>query len=194
MSASKSGSDHEVQVASENFLQIHLAEYQALTSRCSYWVTMQVALLPLFLIVIGIVAQMWGISQNRRLLLWCAMIIMQLLVITYLHIALEIYRAVCYIECELQPLVRAMMPSRTHFWRYEAFLAKRRRGGPIWEEYILSLCSIAAIALIASLLGPRSASDYTSLSANLVLLMLALGDTVRLVRMRRRFTECALAG
>jgi hypothetical protein len=30
-------------------LQLHIAEYQALTTRASYWIVLQVGLLPIFL-------------------------------------------------------------------------------------------------------------------------------------------------
>jgi hypothetical protein len=176
----------------EALLQIHLAEYQALTNRCSYWITVQVALLPLFLIVIGIAAQMWQAAQNRALLLWCGMIIIQLLVMSYIHIAAEIYNAVCYVECELRPAMQKVLRASPKFWRYEAFLAKRRRKGPIWEEYILPCCDVGAIGLIISLFRPCYRMDYIALGMNLTLLAMILVNTWKLVRIRRQLTQCAV--
>jgi len=177
----------------EQLLQVHLAEYQALTNRCSYWTTVQVALLPLFLILIGIVAQLWNMSQNRNLLVWGGMIILQLLIVTYLHIGIEIYQAVCYMECELRPLVRATLCTHELFWRYERFLVQRRGKGPIWEEYILPLCDFAAMILTTLLFLPDSKSGYAALGVNLLLMTLILTDTWRFVDIRRRFTKCILS-
>jgi hypothetical protein len=182
------------QLDGQDLLQVHLAEYQALTNRCSYWITVQVALLPLFLIVIGIVCQVWGGPIDKRLLTLGSTAIVQLIIMGYLHISLEIYQAVCYMECELRPLLRATVNGSNKFWHYEAFLAQRRRKGPIWEEYILPLCDlIGIIFLTVYTFSSHAVIDYIGLSLNLTLLVLIFTDTWKLVSLRRRYTQCTLS-
>ena len=88
-------------------LQLHIAEYQNLTTRCDYWITIQVALLPLFFVVIGMVATMWSSIRHPALLAWGGLLVIEMIVINWLRIGAEIYNAVTYVECELRPLIRS---------------------------------------------------------------------------------------
>jgi len=171
-------------------LQIHLAEYQALTNRCTYWISIQFALLPLFLVVVGIVAQMWTSYFDRRLLVLVAMLISELIVIIWIHIGLEIYRTVVYVECNLRPLVRESAVTSSTFWAYETSLAARRGAYATWEEYIMPVACFCGVMVIAVWFWPLSGKQYLGLGGALILLGVIVAKSWTLVATRREFTKC----
>jgi hypothetical protein len=171
-------------------LQIHLAEYQALTNRCTYWISIQFALLPLFLVVVGIVAQMWTSYFDRRLLLLLGMLISELIVIIWIHIGEEIYRTVVYVECKLRPLVRESASTSRTFWAYEASLAARRGRNATWEEYIMPVLCFCGLLAITVWFWPLSGKQYLWLGGALMLLGVIVAKSWTLVATRREFTKC----
>jgi hypothetical protein len=175
-------------------LQIHVAEYQCLTSRCNYWISIQFALLPLFLVIVGIVAQMWSSSLNHALLLWGGMGTVQLIVMTWLQTGLEIYNAVFYIECELRPLVGKPAATNQRLWGYEGFLARQRSSGPRWEEYTMALGSLAGFLIVAFIRWPLSTGDWIGLGVNTLFLVVNIALSWRLVNTRLAFSRCAVSG
>lgn len=173
-------------------LQVHLTEYQSLTSRCNYWISIQFALLPLFLAVVGIVAEMWKSALNRGLLLWGGMLVIQVITLIWVQLGLEIYNAVLYMECELRPLVGRPSSAAQHLWGYEAFLARQRSRAPRWEEFGMVVGNLIAIALIAAFRLPLSGRDWLGLGVNIVFLVSNVVLSWQLISTRLVFTKCML--
>jgi hypothetical protein len=173
-------------------LQIHLAEYQSLTNRCNYWISVQMALLPLFLIVVGIVAQMWSGPFNRQVLLWGGMLSIQLIAMTWLQTGLEIYRVVFYLECRLRPLIGKPMMASQAFWRYEGFLAEQRSTKPLWQEYAMSLGNVLGVLSIIVFRWRLSMSDCIGLVPNTLFLIANIVYTWKLISVRRLFSKCVV--
>lgn len=126
----------------QNLSNLHIAEYQALTTRCTYWITLQYALWPILILSLSLFAQMDNFIE-REVIIWCAATVVQVIAIAYYAAMLEHYTAVCYIEQKLRPLVEIACGHRS-FWQYEPFLKGRRAQNPIlWEYYPFILSSIA---------------------------------------------------
>jgi hypothetical protein len=81
-------------------IQLHVAEYQAVTTRNTYWVTLQYALGP---ITVGaFVVLVKGRSfVSGSLLSWAAAVFFDLIMLVYYGILYEIYNNTRYLECEL---------------------------------------------------------------------------------------------
>jgi hypothetical protein len=113
-------------------LQLHIAEYNALTTRCTYWLTMLNATWPLLVFVLALAAQLEKIVA-RPWLLWFASLSIQFIVYGYFHIIGENHTAVYYMEHVLRPLILSESVG-DDFWQYESFVKGHRPTPPgIWE-------------------------------------------------------------
>lgn len=116
-----------------NLIHIHIAEYQALTTRSTYWILIQSALWPMLILFITLVAQVYKESDSRWLV-WVSVVIVETVVFQYYASLLEQYRNIVYIEQRLRPLMVQTI-GKTSFWQYESWLADQRGNGPHWWEY-----------------------------------------------------------
>ena len=72
-------------------LQAYLAEYQAITTRNTYWLTLQYALFPILGAAIAVLAQMWNQFGNdpsfgslpHRILIWLVMVLANFIMIAH---------------------------------------------------------------------------------------------------------------
>src|ERR1700752_4029484 len=89
-------------------LQVHLAEYQMLTTRCNYWIAIQAAFIPVVFVILGVVAAGWG-HIDARILLWGAIFLLVFGVIHITEVLAEHYKATLYMESELRKAVRDLV-------------------------------------------------------------------------------------
>ncbi len=113
-------------VGEEHQLQTHLFEYNALTTRLTYWITLQYATYAIAVAALGFVAQAWGSNFNRVQLAWAVMLLMPLLAWAFLTTTYEMLTYVVYIERYLRPKLRPLMGTNS-FWKFEQFLARLKR-------------------------------------------------------------------
>jgi hypothetical protein len=87
-------------------LQIHLAEYQAITTRNTYWLTLQYALFPILGAAIAVLAQMWNqfdedpalSTQSHRIIIWLVIALANVIMIAHTEVGWESYDNVVYLE------------------------------------------------------------------------------------------------
>src|SRR5258708_2627795 len=106
--------------------QLHIAEYQALTTRSSYWIILQASLLPAVPIYLALASQV--VSKNvmrKEIYVWGALAGLQLIAILWANVLAENYAAVNYIERYLRPLAEDTVRT-TLFWGYEPYLTRHR--------------------------------------------------------------------
>ena len=184
--------DHEkpsegdtLQAEHNSMLQLHLAEYQALTTRNTYWITLQFALWPILLIYFALVAQVWN-SMARGLLVWGSGLVTQTVVLTLYWTGFEQYNNIRYIERELRPLVNKLVGNR-QFWRYERYLKPQRTSWYMLGECAPSLLTFIGLVVVARLRIPWLRSDYYWALCNASLYVVVAVTTVHLIRTRRDF-------
>src|SRR6266446_9227898 len=52
-------------------IQLHTSEYQALSTRASYWIVLQVGLLPLIPLYLAMATQVWQYGPSiKRVVIW----------------------------------------------------------------------------------------------------------------------------
>jgi hypothetical protein len=170
----------------QRLLDLHIAEYQALTTRCTYWIALHYALWPILLLSLTLAAQLHGWLAQRAVL-WGSVIAVQVTLIAYYTSMLEHYAAVHYIEQRLRPLVEAAIGTQT-FWQYEAYVNSNRPRGPAWWEY--SPLGVAMLALVAVQYYARwtwEAADWLSYLAAAGCALLVYKSAVRASGLRRAF-------
>lgn len=162
-------------------VQLHLAEYQALTTRNTYWITLQYGVWPILLLVLTLVAQV-RTSFNPELLVWGAALIIQGGVLAYYASLYEIYNNIRYIETALRPLVEALVSSR-RFWGYEPYVSRHRALSPSWWENWPA--ALAGATVVFGLWG-RAGSWHTGDTCGLVLNVALVFIIARMAQIVRR--------
>lgn len=184
-------------------IQLHIAEYSALTNRITYWVYLQYAIYSIAAVLFGCAATVWASTTSRIDLEW--MILFGLLFIGWalFHCTYEMFTTVEYIEMKLIPWIRSRsLVSTNDFWGFEAHVNAFRSHGSKrleWQFGLLVACAFGGGAilflLIRSLLSaPWGEGDYGWLCAcgYLVLVVAYKGwytirlqsSVVRRIRMR----------
>ena len=128
-------------------LQLYIAEYQALTTRASYWIVLQVGLLPIIPIYLAMAAQVWQYGPVlKEVVVWATLSGMQIIGIVWAQTIVEQYGLVRYLECYLRPLVEDIV-HRSVFWGYEPYLIKRRTIPTSFAEPAVAIISFALLII-----------------------------------------------
>ena len=181
--ASESGTHQKTSLL---LLQVHLAEYQALTTRCTYWLVVEYGFYSVLAIYVALVGQIWN-TMSHALLAWGSGVVVQLIELVWLATVVERYRATRYIERELRAMVRSLVEADS-FWGYESHLARMRgAGNTLWAEYMPVVLTLVGLVLIAFLRHPLSREDYLWLALNVALFVCIVMMTVGVVRTRWDF-------
>lgn len=166
-------------------IQLHIAEYQALTTRNTYWMTMQFALFPMLLLFMALVAQLWN-SLDHAVLLWGSALVAQLIVVVWYQAGWEQYNNVRYMERELRPSITNLL-RENEFWKYELYLRQQRSRILVWWEYPASFSSFVVLLVIAQLRRPWLALDYYAFAINALMFIFIVWLNINLVRTRHDF-------
>lgn len=169
----------------DRLLTAHLAEYNALTTRCTYWIALQYGLWPLVGVVVVIVAQLWNSTPNHALLVWGSGVLIQLIMLAFNQTLREIYNAIRYLERYVRPSVQILTGQRD-VWGYETYNAAQRSPVATWWEYGVPLgVLIALVSLIIVL--PLKRPDVIGIGLNGLLFIATVVQSQTIVRIRREF-------
>ena len=182
----------DVSADAEKLLQLHIAEYQALTNRNTYHIAIQYSLWPVIFLLTTLVAQLWTSGSDKiaqSTLLWGGLLIAQVIGIVFLDSLREEFNNVYCIEHELKPKIRHLhlLPPATHFWDYERFLDRQRGKGPMWAELVFPFLSLILIAGSVAMAPPTTAWMFAGLAANLLLSACLLARALAAMRIRTSF-------
>ena len=145
----------------QELLQLHIAEYQALTTRCTYFIALHIGLWGVVVSAIVFTIQQWFGSRNA-LFLWVGAAGVQALLHLWTTILEEQYIATSYIENHLRHSIVSTVPNLPlrSFWRYEVVASHRTLHENWWGEWITpGLASIGLIIVVVF----RSAALYHEL-------------------------------
>jgi hypothetical protein len=181
------GSTDAPERSRSDMLLLHIAEYTALTTRCTYWITIQAALWTLLVLLLGFIATLYS-ARPIGLFIWLAVAAVQAIGIGNVALLHEYYSAISYLEHTLRPLVETVV-GRKPFWQYEHYINTHRPVDPSgWEAGPLGLAVFAVIAATAKASVDRwLLVDVGGLAVNLVLLWYAALQARKASRFRRAF-------
>jgi hypothetical protein len=187
-------------------IYVHLAEYQTLTTRCTYWITMQYAALTVILVYLSFAASLWNSVTDRRLLYWGSALILQVIGLFWMQIQGEQYTAILYIERVLRPALSQAVVHTSQFLCYEPFLARIRkthRSIPTVnpELYEIPIPIVATVIVLSAFVhalqsnGSRpllGVGGWLGLIFNVLPLLLLWKRAIEVRRIRLAFTNSAL--
>jgi len=171
-------------------LQVHLAEYAALTSRNTNWITLQYAMWPILLVYYGLVAGVWT-TLPHELLIWASGVVTQLAVLHWCESGYEVYNNVAYMERQLRLKIAELLPGRD-FWGYEPHLKVQRGSAPIWYEYVPLLGILVGLVIAVYLSRHKDKFgmwDWIGIGLNAVLFCMVAKRTINLIMTRQRMNK-----
>lgn len=160
--------------AKDRILQIHLAEYQAVSSRATTLLTVNSGILAVVIGIVGLGVSLWYGKDYRpnNIIFWSLLFITQMLEFIWLTILYEILSNAYYIESVIKPKLAELVGAKDYLL-YEAFI--QRLPGKRFEiilEMGVAFIVPFLLAKSSSILGSDfKESDYIGLMANLVILL-----------------------
>jgi hypothetical protein len=166
--------------------QLHIAEYQALTTRGSYWIVLQFGLIPVVPIYLTLAVGVWVSNVIiKEVVIWSTLAGLQIIALLWAEALVENYTAVRYIECYLRPRISDGLDT-SMFWGYEPYLVLNRVANAGWFE--LMLPAVGTIVLIGifimRILQTFSWWDVSFGIFNIILLAILWIFTLKARRMR----------
>lgn len=173
-------------------VQAYVAEYQAIMTRISWFMSMQfvpVGPVVAFLTLIGATHA----SFDPILVAWGTAGVAQCAVLTYYFALYEVYNHVRYVETKLKPKLASLLKLETNsFWGYERYLKKFGKvNDPRFGDLLPVIPSALAFILAARTRIPEwipgSGWDYAGLMLTGILLLRTVVSATRVVKVRRDF-------
>jgi hypothetical protein len=173
-------------------VQAHVADYQAIATRISRFMSLQFVPWPGLAVFLTLVATTHRLF-DPVLVAWGTAGIAQIAVITYYYALYEVYNHVRYVETVLKPnLARLLCVHSDAFWGYERYLANTGKANdPLLGDIGPAVVSFLATALAAIARIPGSGWDYLGSILNGVLLVVTVTSVIRVVKVRKGFTRVA---
>jgi hypothetical protein len=181
-------------------ISLHVAEYQTMTTRCTYWITMQFALMPVIPIYLTLVAPLWlKPDYNKGLLFWGSAFVLQIVGHVWNQTLGDQYATILYIERVLRPAIEKVLDSR-EFWFYEPYLARLRKARvssvttpEIWEFMIVALSTVLMLSIVVYVSQSEgrfllSGYGWLGLLINLLFLVFQWVKTFEVRNMRHQFS------
>jgi len=169
-------------------IELHIAEYEVLINRATYYINIQFILLSALIAWIVVIGQIW--KPDLECLLNWALIIGALIIGIINAIMLwENYCIISYVETELKPKIHKIINKKT-FWGYEAFLSKLREPKTVkytmrFMDFIGSIISILIIlATIIYRFHQWEIGDWLGLISSLLLLIALSLKTYQAMKLR----------
>jgi hypothetical protein len=139
--------EQESDIDRQYLMQLHLAEYQAITSRITNWITLQYWTPA---IVGGVLAVLAGVSKVFPPIvdIWTVSLIIEIGIGAYYYTLFEMMNNARYLECELAPKIRRALSApgqsaQGAFWSYEGY----RKGNYVYSPLGMYLMALPCMAI-----------------------------------------------
>jgi hypothetical protein len=127
-------------------VSVHLSEYQALTNRITYWISIQYITYSVLGVVLALILQAWQAQgSNHATVLWGGLFVIQLAAWAW---TFAVWDTAVYLEEYLRPKIACLILDPP-FWCFEPYLAKQRQGRSNKIEWKFAVITMAALGLFA---------------------------------------------
>jgi len=185
------------------YLKIYLAEYESLSTRLTYWLTLQYVPYSIAAAALGYFVQAWRPSASPSTslgaspaLAWSSLLILQLLMWAVLQSTHEVFTYVVYFKECLKPKIRRLLPrAGGSFLDFEPFLNELRRRWFLRFEQTCGLFLVVAGGMAVSLWLAISSTPPPRLCrwstigwaiSNLYVLFILCGKSWDILRLQKR--------
>ena len=135
-------------------------------------------------------------TQTHRIIIWLAIVIVNVTIIAHTEVGWESYNNVVYLENCLRPRIAGLFPEENGapLLGYESYLRRQRGRGPKWWELPGHLVSLGLLIGGTALFGlvhfasghwyPWTTVEWIAVPINVILLAVTIKVTVKMVRRR----------
>jgi hypothetical protein len=186
---SYSGANHECsQEHPAAAVQLHIAEYQALTTRITYWIPIQYSLGGAIIFTLFNFAQSGANHAPSGIFIWATVIAIEFYAAAYCFVLFEIMTDSDYIENKLSERVKKNLPGVKEFWGNQRFRKVNRIYSPI-GLYIPLILGCIIPPYVALFFRPvhREIVDGVCAAFSMVIALWAFWITYKAASAQRRF-------
>lgn len=167
-------------------VQLHTAEYAAITTRNTYYMSVSFAFWPALVLYLTLLKPGWSLSLTVSL----AAIGSELIAAGWYFCMVEQYKNVRYIETTLKPKLRHLLQTN-EFWWYEP-----ERHSPVdiqWPRVIGDIWACALVLMAAAYLSwrwsPSNLDEWVACIVSAITGIGLLGLTIQTVTERKKFEK-----
>jgi hypothetical protein len=174
----------------EFLLNLHIAEYNALTGRNASLMVIQSNIWFIIVATWGALATALPVAEKWPIISWISAIAVQFELLLMGFATNEIYRNAYYIENDLHPLVKELTQDE-RFWGYEAYLVQRSKKKPLFAD-LAPICVSVAAFLIVIILRHSQSKEFVYGSIPLCILTIFVWRLIyKVVQSRERLERAA---
>jgi predicted lactoylglutathione lyase len=174
----------------EFLLNLHIAEYNALTGRNASLMVIQSNIWIIIVATWGALATALPLAEKWPIISWISAIAVQFELLLMGFATNEIYRNAYYIENDLHPLVKELTQDEK-FWGYEAYLKQYSGKKPLFSD-LAPICVSIATSLMVLILRHAQYKEFIYGSIPLCTLTIFVNRlTYKVVRSRKRLERAA---
>lgn len=163
-------------------IDLHIAEYNALTTRCTYFTNIQNLVLSVLVIWLTVMIGLW-IKNPTYYISWGTILGSQIFGVISAVLLYEEYNIIRYLESELIPKIETLIPKK-QFWQYQTFLiTQRKESYKIWEFGTVIFTVMIIIGISLSRI-PWELGDLFGLILNLLALFVFTSKTYSAAKIR----------
>ena len=179
----------------ESSIDLHIAEYNALMTRNTYWTTIQFSVAPAIAIYLTLLITAWEaikiVNPNadsrvyEKHLLWLSLLGAELFVLAGYNCVYEIYNNVRYVETNLRPEIDKLVAS-PRYWTYEKYLEGQRGTAFLVVECWACVAVLVTECVIAVKAIPWTGTDYLWFVGTSAIAAFVTLQNLNVTRMRLR--------
>ena len=176
-------------------VDLHIAEYEALMTRNTYWTTIQFSVAPAIAIFLTLLVTAWEAikiinpSADARYyekhLLWLSLLGAELFVLAGYNCVYEIYNNVRYVETHLRPEIDKLVSS-PRYWEYERFLERQRGLQFLIVECWASVAVVVTQCVVSVKERPWNEPDYLWFFATCAMAVFTASQNLNITKIRMR--------
>lgn len=118
-------------------LELHAAEYSALTNRYAVWHALEFSVLPIIPLYLAVAFDLWKEKMlPQEVIVWVGLAGLYVMGWLWCQSLLERYAMVRYLETELRPKIESEFGSVAGLWGYERSFAHNRTTPALWIELV----------------------------------------------------------
>jgi hypothetical protein len=173
----------------QSLLQLHIAEYQTLTNRSTYYIYISTTIWSILLLFFAVMVSLHQLGKvGASHFVWLVCYVSEFSFFAWIDNTLSQYHNIYYIEHRLRPLIFALTGD-DHFWLHEQYMDEGRKGEILWwEAYALwASPSVLIVATALRIYAIVSAKVFHLRNClDIVAFVIAAVMTFIVIRMSRR--------
>jgi len=178
--------------------QLHIAEYNALTMRHTYLITLQYGMISIAIVFLTFIGSIWN-KLDLSIYIWTTFFGVQLFALVVISNIYEINNLILYMENDLRNQIMNVFEnnrnststiSKFDFWKFEYYQSRGRNAfiSRYLELILLAILLIIFLIIVVYFYPLKSKFDYIAFGVNLSLLVVISINALKINKVRNLYT------